>query len=276
MEKPVLLWVDLTEAGRAPTLPADAEEECITHYIRNPEEIDTRILDVGPNVVCFEYDYPDRDGRAVLTRTKRLYPRLPIIMTTVYHSEALAVWALRSRVWDYIVKPFCAQDILRSVGALFKVSRQQERRAPREMISPLQDFAHLRAPSGHEKAILKAQTYIEKHLDEKIRLKTVAEHCGMSPAHFSRVFTQKCGIHFSELVLRTRIRRAVELLRNPNTTVTNVCYEVGFQDLSYCGRTFRRYVGMSPSQYRQAVLSGAHDVTQLYPELDLGRVELSQ
>lgn len=47
-----------------------------------------------------------------------------------------------------------------------------------------------------------------------------------------------------------RMTEAVRLLKNPSASVTDVCYTVGFRDLSYFTRTFRRYVGMTPSRYK--------------------------
>jgi AraC-like DNA-binding protein len=194
-------------------------------------------------------------------------------MLTVYHSEALAVWALRARVWDYFVKPFAAEDILRSAISLFRLRHKQERSAARKVISPMQDVLPLDNPNSRQKTVLKAQAYILEHLNG-VRLKDVADYCGMSPNHFSRVFTQTSKTNFKEFLRRTRIRKAVEMLSDPSVTVQTVCYAVGFNDLSYFGRTFRRYVGMAPSSYRSTVLNSTHPVSQLYAQFAMDRLDL--
>jgi AraC-like DNA-binding protein len=72
----------------------------------------------------------------------------------------------------------------------------------------------------------------------------------MTPFQFSRQFKQTYGMTFQEFLIRRRMTEAVRLLKNPSASVTDVCYTVGFRDLSYFARTFRRYVGMTPSRYK--------------------------
>jgi DNA-binding NtrC family response regulator len=57
----------------------------------------------APAVAFVDFDFPNRQGLNLLKDTKRSFPSLPLIMLTVQHSEALAVWAFRSRVWGYVV-----------------------------------------------------------------------------------------------------------------------------------------------------------------------------
>lgn len=254
--RPVLLWISLTESDYDPVLPYSAENHYRIQLIRTTKHIDAIVDAVAPSVLCFEYDYPSDAGLAALTKTKRDYPAIPILMLTAYHSQPLALWALRARVWDYIVKPVSAEDILRSAVSLFEVSCQQrtslERRA---LILPLDDFEYLHEVRGAEKAILRAQSYIYQNLSENIRLADVANYCHVSRSHLSRIFKDAGGITFTEFVLQAKTRRAAELLTASDTNVTDICYEVGFQDVSHFGRVFRRYVGMSPSQYRKALIN---------------------
>lgn len=263
-ERPLLLWVDLTDGEHEPALPCSAEERCTIHVIYDARQINSVIDALGPDLLCFEYHYPSDTGLTALAQTKRDYPKIPIIMVTVYHSEALAVWALRARVWDYIVRPFAAEDLLRSAVSLFKVCRaQQNASSGREPILPLHDFGYMRNHlKGGEKIIIKAQSYILQHLSENVQLGDVARYCFISHTHLSRLFREIGGTTFKEFVLQTRIRRAVELLAAPDITVTGICYDVGFRDASHFGRVFKRYVGMSPSAYRKTLLDNKRTSSQ--------------
>jgi YesN/AraC family two-component response regulator len=261
-----MLWVDLTQSEREPALPYGIEECCTVEIVRDPAQLRPMIDLRAPKLLCFEFDYPSDAGLAVLTQTKRDYPAIPILMITVYHSEALILWALRARVWDYYVKPYSAEDLLRSALSLFRVSQQHDRSSGgREVILPLHDFAYMRNLKGNEKIILKAQSYILKNLAEPIQLKHVAEYCCVSRTYLSRLFKQVSGTTFKEFVLATRIRRAIELLGNLDAAVTNICYDVGFRDVSHFGRVFRRYVGMSPTAYRRQVFNNRRIATEWRP-----------
>lgn len=254
-DRPVLLWINLTQTGHEAVLPFNANGRCVIHVIesvkQDPGQIGGMIDLLGPDVLCFEYDHPGDAGLAALARTKRGYPGIPILMLTKSHSETLAVWALRARVWDYIVKPFSAEAILHSTISLFEAVRKQDVGSKRrKIILPLHDFTYMRRLRGGEKTILRAQSYILKNSSHDIQLREVANHCCLSHSHLSRLFREIAGITFKAFVLQSRIRRAVERLADPYAAITSVCYEVGFRDLSHFGRVFRRYVGMSPSQYR--------------------------
>lgn len=253
--RPTQLWVGLTNSPQRPALPCGVEDCCRIVRTRDPERVSALVDSASPSLICFDYDYPDDAGLATLVETKRNHPGIPIIMLTVYHSESLAVWAFRARVWDYIVKPFSAEDLVRTTQTLLRVCRNKTDRARhREVVFPLHDAAQVRPLKPAEKTILKAQSYVLRNLGENIVLGEAAKYCYVSDSHLSRLFTEVAGTTFTEFILQTRIRRAIELLQDSENPVKHVCYMVGFRDVSYFGRIFRRYVGMSPSEYRRTVI----------------------
>jgi len=79
---------------------------------------------------------------------------------------------------------------------------------------------------------------------------TAARLCDLSPFQFSRSFKKENGFTFRDFVVRVRIQRAAELIKQSKVSVTEAAFGVGFNDLSYFARMFRRQVGLSPSHYR--------------------------
>lgn len=73
----------------------------------------------------------------------------------------------------------------------------------------------------------------------------------MSRSNLMRVFRKATGQTPIEYLVRLRIQRAMELLRNTNLSITEIAHEVGFNDSNYFTRQFRRIVGESPSRFRQ-------------------------
>ncbi|MEN8132140.1 MAG: response regulator transcription factor [Pseudomonadota bacterium] len=278
MERPVILWVDFTRKDEgSPALMMPGVEDCCEFYrVSRAEDISGCIRSIGPDILCFDYAYPEPTELVLLSQTKHDFPRIPILMLTEHHSETLAIWALRARVWDYLVKPLSKEELLRPVKALSILRDRQRSDAPRQVIrreihAPVS--AHLSRTSP-ESVIFKAQMYIDSHFADKVSANEVAKICNMSGSHFSRVFKQVCGITFSDYLLKTRIKKAVELLRDPHTPVTSVCYDVGFYDPSYFSRVFRRYAGLTPSEYQQRCLKEGKDNSMLSAELHLDEREL--
>src|SRR5213593_506407 len=72
----------------------------------------------------------------------------------------------------------------------------------------------------------------------------------VSPAHFSRQFRATFGETPHRYLQRRRVERAMELLRETDCSVTEICFDVGFSSLGTFSRTFREIVGQTPSDYR--------------------------
>ena len=90
----------------------------------------------------------------------------------------------------------------------------------------------------------------------------IARIAHTSPAHFSRQFRAAFGEPPHAYLRRRRIERAMELLRETDREVTDVCLSVGFYSLGTFSRTFRTIVGEPPSSYRER-FRGAGDALRV-------------
>jgi AraC-like DNA-binding protein len=98
--------------------------------------------------------------------------------------------------------------------------------------------------------------YLTDTLTDDIRMSDAAALVGMSPSAFSRFFTAMAGRGFSATVRRLRINRACRLLLETPKPVTDICYEVGYANLSNFNRQFRAETGTTPRAYRRTAGSG--------------------
>jgi AraC-like DNA-binding protein len=94
--------------------------------------------------------------------------------------------------------------------------------------------------------------HIEAACREPLPLDELARSVGMSPFHFLRVFRSVTGTTPHQYVIGARLRLAVRMLLDTQLPVTQIAYDVGFQDLSNFVNTFRRVIGCSPGAYRRA------------------------
>jgi len=258
MQRPLLLRIDFTRQGSPLDLPAAARRVVELCSISSCSSLHTEIEAITPDILCFDYDFPDVSSLNSLRQTKKAFPSVPILMLTEHNSEELAVWALRSRVWDYFVKPLDADTFLNAIQQLHKLRKDGDRDAARKLVTPASskrsddsNNSHTASgPHGARRAVARAKAYVAENLHEKISAKSVATLCSLSPFHFSRSFKRICGMTFSEYLMEARIKKAIELLQDPGASVTGVCFEVGFRDSSYFGKIFKRYAGITPSQYR--------------------------
>lgn len=92
--------------------------------------------------------------------------------------------------------------------------------------------------------------YIMHNANRKFKLEDIASHVNMSRFAFCSFFRKYTGKTFFSYLEEYRIRLACKLLEGGNTTISDVCYKSGFNDIPYFNRTFKRIMGVSPKEYR--------------------------
>ena len=211
-----------------------------------------------PDMICMHFDRPDALGLNLLLEVKRTAPSIPITMFTVQHSEELAVWAMRSGVWEYLALPLATREksrYLQSLQQLCQLRWQEDAHSKKPQVERCGNLPDsIRLTKEHQKhhALQKAVAYIDQHYREGIDQKDLAQRCGMTPFRFSRLFKELLGVGFMDYVLRKRMDLARELLNNSQMPVTSIGYEAGFKDPSYFARAFKQCLGCTPSEYRDA------------------------
>jgi AraC-like DNA-binding protein len=96
---------------------------------------------------------------------------------------------------------------------------------------------------------------ITENLAEPLALADLAAELGMSESRFSRFFRRATGNTFVDFVNRVRISRACQLLMESDRLITDVCYEVGFNNVANFNRRFLDIKGMTPSEFRRQALT---------------------
>ena len=99
-----------------------------------------------------------------------------------------------------------------------------------------------------------AISFIENHSHEELTLQKTAKAACLSPFHFLRVFKKETRLTPHQYLIRTRLRQAINFLRDTSLPITDIAYEVGFLDLSNFVRTFHNQIGCSPLSFRQGKL----------------------
>lgn len=251
-DAPTILWTDLQVRESESDIYTKCSGLYHTHRVTQLGLISAAIQKIRPRLLCFEYDFPNLLGLRVLRQTKLACPSLPILMLTEHHSETLAVWAYRARVWDYLVKPVSIETMSERIDALLSLGRGPNVGGPRAILAtdnPIPVEARFSNPSNGRQMTKPVATYIDAHYPENISLQFAAQLCGLGRFQFSRRFKSENGISFREFLIRYRIGKAREFLKNPHITVTDAAFAVGFNDLSFFSKVFRRYIGASPSLY---------------------------
>ena len=256
-DKPLLLWFGCASSTDKAQLRSHAARhfevaECPPCLDLAPSQIER----VKPRLLCFDFDFPDRKQLRVMQNLKRRFMRLPVLMLTLAHSEALAVWAFRTRVWNYLVKPVPLDEFDLNLRALVRISAASRAHGS-SVLPPEQDVPEqipARVPQSAEQALLPAVYFVERRYHTRFGVSDVAALCGMNHHAFSRAFQTAFGMPFKQYVTRHRIREACRMLRQPHASVTDVAHAVGFTDHSYFDRVFKAQLGTTPGSYKRGAI----------------------
>ena len=100
-------------------------------------------------------------------------------------------------------------------------------------------------------AFMKLMVYIRENYKKSISLSTAGEALHMNPNYVSQLFKKEAGITFIHYITQLRMEDAVNLLSMTKKPVVDIAMEVGFNDYFYFCKTFKKYMGKTPSQYRE-------------------------
>ncbi len=103
--------------------------------------------------------------------------------------------------------------------------------------------------------LLRARDTIDRAFAEPLDVAALARVAHVSTAHFARQFRAVFGETPNRYLQRRRIERAMELLRDTDRSVSEICLDVGFLSLGTFSRTFAAVVGEPPSAYRARALA---------------------
>lgn len=105
--------------------------------------------------------------------------------------------------------------------------------------------------SAQTRPIRMACEYVQRHYSEPITLERVCREIGFSVSYFSAFFKKETGESFVRYLTRIRMEHAKELLARTNLPVSQICTQVGYNDLKHFNQTFRKETDLSPGQYRK-------------------------
>ena len=113
---------------------------------------------------------------------------------------------------------------------------------------------NINKPSKIDDIIIKAKEYIDANLSDcELSLSLTAKHLYINPSYLSRMFKKEIGISFVEYITKTRMEKAIELLRKGELKVFEIADCIGISDSNYFSTCFKKYFGVSVSEYKKYI-----------------------
>lgn len=199
------------------------------------------IDELDPDIVFVDISMPFMNGIEFIKLATERYPELMVIVLTGFDDFEYARACVRLPVFEYMLKPIVRSDVKE---VLLKVIAKLDAREPKPVLVSQETAQEY----GNLEQIVK---YLEENYrDSSINLTSVAQQFGFNVSYLSRRFKQVLGDSFVEYLMKCRMEHAMEL-SGKDRKMFEIADEVGIPDPNYFSRCFKKYTGMSYSEYTE-------------------------
>lgn len=200
------------------------------------EAINT-IDEIKPDIVFVDIRMPFMDGIEFSKLAIERYPDLIIIVLTAFDDFSYARDCIGIGVTDYLLKPIVRSDIQEVLEKIVAQLKEKECELPE------------RIENENEIKIKQIKEYIaSNYTDSEMNLTSVADFFGFNASYFSRKFKEEMGRSFIDFITLCRMEKAYEYAMQGKLMYMTAKL-VGIPDPNYFGKCFKKYKGVSYSEY---------------------------
>lgn len=204
------------------------------------------IQELNPDVIISDVMMPEMDGNQLckLVKSDKHTSKIPFILLTSCQSNEYRMEGLTVGADDYITKPFNVDILLLRIKKLIDLHSSSQHSlldpAPSEIeITPMD-----------EKLIDHAVKYVEDNISRSdLSVEELSQALGMSRVHLYKKLVSITGKTPIEFIRIIRLKRAAQLLRQSQQNVSEVAYQVGFNNPKYFSKYFKEEFGVLPSNF---------------------------
>jgi DNA-binding response OmpR family regulator len=215
-----------------------------------------RILEVRPDLILSDIMMPEMDGYELCEKIKshELLSHIPFVMLTAKGTTSDMIFGARKGADYYFTKPFDSDLILEKVRQILSSRQQLIRQYSRKV---LLDPVSKEITSEDERIIKAAIKVVEENIEnENLNLELLADKMAMSSSTLYRKMKGLCGQSPGEFIRSVRFKRAAQLLRDSDLSVSEIIEQVGYQSAKQFRENFKSEYGVNPVNYRKQFLDG--------------------
>ena len=213
-----------------------------------------------PDIVVSDVMMPVMDGLAFCTRLKQheATSHIPVLLLTARSSEQQHIEGLQTGADIYMTKPFSADLLLANIASLL-ANRQKLRQLFKTQnlnTTPSQhstlNTQHSTSPSPDRRFLDTFLKAMEKHMSNtNLKIEDLGDEVGLSRVQLYRKVKALTGMTPVEILRETRLKRAMQLLKTTDKTVSEIANEVGFATPGYFSSCFKKQYDKYPTDVRE-------------------------
>lgn len=227
------------------------------YSVSNGDEAWNLINTENIDIVIFDIRMPGLSGLELAELVKENSMDLAIVLLTGFSEFEYARRAIKSGVYEYLLKPISPRELLETMENV-RIRLEQERyqkklvREHEEIEGTFDTVAQVRNQfSKSSQSVLAILTDMASEFSTGISLSEMADRYHFTSSHISNKIKKETGYSFLEILNAIRLMNAALLLLE-GEKVNKVCEKVGYNDQRYFSQVFRRTFGCSPSEYKES------------------------
>lgn len=209
-----------------------------------------------PDIVVSDVMMPVMDGLTFCTRLKQheATSHIPVLLLTARSSEQQYIEGLQTGADIYMTKPFSADLLLANIASLL-ANRQKLRQLFKTQhltTTPSQHLTTQNSPSPDRRFLDTFLKAMEKHMSNtNLKIEDLGDEVGISRVQLYRKVKALTGMTPVEILRETRLKRAMQLLKTTDKTVSEIANEVGFATPGYFSSCFKKQYDKYPTDVRE-------------------------
>ena len=204
-------------------------------------------FDDSIDLVLLDVMLPDGTGFEFCKELREKNSDVPIIFLTAVAEEANIVQGLELGADDYVTKPFNMEVLILRMRKLIDLSGKNRLRTK---IDP--EPSEIAITSLDEKLVENAIKYVEANIARSdLSVEELSHELGMSRVHLYKKLLQITGKTPIEFIRVIRLKRAAQMLRESQQNVSEIAYQLGFNNPKYFSKYFKDEFGVLPSVYQE-------------------------
>lgn len=217
------------------------------------------ILKEKPDLVISDVMMPEMDGITLCKKIKANINimHIPVVLLTAKTSDEDKAEGYETGADAYVAKPFNVELLKKRIISIIENrSRLEEKIGDSEENKSLVRKIDIKSQDQilMEKVIRILNENIE---DSTFNTQVLADKIGISRVHLHRKMKELTNQSAADFIKTNRLKQAAELLQSKKYTVSEVCYKLGFSNLSHFSSIFKEFYGVSPKEYTQNNSSGS-------------------
>lgn len=209
------------------------------------------VLTLQPDLVISDVVMPGMDGFTLLQKIKgnSNSSHIPVILLTTKTTYVDRIKGLEHGADGYLSKPFVMDELLGMISNL--ISNRLLLKGKFSGVRDQEDKVKaMEIRSNDEVLMERIMNVMNEHLaNSELSVEMLAEQVGLSRAQLHRKLKELTGIPASEFIRNIRLKQAAKLLKEKKMNISQIAYAVGFVNNTHFSTAFKKYYGVSPTEY---------------------------